>query len=212
MTPPCQLRSTRLPPLPRNFSFAGAHRGGLRPNRPTHIGDSSSSARARERSLTLPVMPHAEFAPKSSLFVRNQEPITRSLPSSLRRSLVRSVFHHQGLARLGATPFRDAVTICGEASFSSRIAGRPRAALSSAARSLRRSSGPKTKGSVPRARHASWFVHSSRTRAACQATPEWFLQFNFQGPTKEHSYEEPNLACSAPRRRNHPSAQQTEHG
>lgn len=34
-----------------------------------------------------------------------------TLPSSLRVSYARSAFHQQGLARLGATPFRDAVTI-----------------------------------------------------------------------------------------------------
>lgn len=115
LTLPCQLRSTRLPPLRENVSFFGARRGGLRPNHPTRNGDSSSSAHVHERSLTLPVVPRAGFAPKSSPFARNREPTPPPLPSSLRRVSIRSVFHHQGLARLGATPFRDAVTMIGEA-------------------------------------------------------------------------------------------------
>jgi hypothetical protein len=38
----------------------------------------------------------------------------------------------------------------------------------------------------------------------------WFLQFNFQGPTNEHSRQEPNPARCAPRPRSYPPMQQTE--
>lgn len=60
--------------------------------------------------------------------MRNQEPTTPPPPSSLRRGSIRSAFHHQGLARLGATPFRDAVTVVGEALLFAHCRTSPRCA------------------------------------------------------------------------------------
>jgi len=88
--------------------------GGTLAYRPARLGDSSSSARASEHSQTLPVISRIQHAREGSPFAKDQEPITRALPSSLRGGSIRSVFHHQGLARLGATPFRDAVTSIGK--------------------------------------------------------------------------------------------------
>lgn len=104
--------------------------------------------RATEPSLTLPVMPHAEGAPKSALFVRNQGPNPPPLPSNLRRGIDSKRLPPSGTCQVGRYPFSGRCDRDWRSLIRRRVAGRPRAALSSAARSPRRSSDPEIEGST----------------------------------------------------------------
>lgn len=133
---------------------SGACWGGLWPNHPTRIVEYSSSERANEPSLTLPVMPRSRRTPKGPTSARNQGPHNCRRRQAYAIASIRSAFHHQGLTRLGATPFRDAVTLCGRSLSQLREAVRPRARPSSAARSPRIIT-TRRPWFNPRARHAS---------------------------------------------------------
>jgi len=56
-------------------------------------------------------MPRARKAPRDPSSARNQEPRVKRCRQANTPTWIRSAFHHQGLTRLGATPFRDAVTL-----------------------------------------------------------------------------------------------------
>jgi len=159
--------------------------GGLWPNHPTRIVEYSSYARANEPSLTLPVMPHSRRPRRN---VIGEEPRTAcwALPSSQRPHIDPKRLPPSGTHQAGRYPFPGRCDPIGRSLCRFRAAVRPRARSTSVACSPRITM-TRRPWFNPWARHASWLAHSSRTRAACQATPRWFLQFNFQGPTNEHS-------------------------
>lgn len=115
-----------LATTPRCESRSGAFRCGrlVEPAR-AQRGVFVLRARPRETSDS-PCRASSPATPEGIAATKNQGPLAPTLPSSLRRGSIRGVFHHQGLARLGATPFRDAVTMVDEALFFPRSGTSPR--------------------------------------------------------------------------------------
>jgi hypothetical protein len=160
--------------------------GGFRPNHPTRIVESSSYARESESSLTLPVMPRSRRTPKGRGIVEEPRTPRWASPSSRHPRMNPKRLPPSGTLQAGRYPFAGRCDLIGWSLPRYRATVRPRTRPSSAARSPRIIT-TRRPWCNPWARHASWLAHSSRARATCQATPEWFLQFNFQGPTNEHS-------------------------